>query len=86
MKSVGGRRGGSGSSCCFFAGGLVEQCLAELQSPEEMTRCGFSLALGALPAFLLRGRLQQVRLLWHGRGVHVGHCGQAWVACVRPST
>ncbi|XP_053517293.1 tubulin-specific chaperone D isoform X4 [Artibeus jamaicensis] len=40
--------------------GLVEQCLAELQSPEEMTRCGFSLALGALPGFLLRGRLQQV--------------------------
>ncbi|XP_054449170.1 tubulin-specific chaperone D [Pteronotus mesoamericanus] len=41
-------------------GGLVEQCLAELRGPEEMTRCGFSLALGALPGFLLRGRLQQV--------------------------
>ncbi|KAM5305967.1 tubulin-specific chaperone D isoform 2-T2 [Glossophaga mutica] len=40
--------------------GLVTRCLAELQSPEEMTRCGFSLALGALPGFLLRGRLQQV--------------------------
>lgn len=25
-----------------------------------MTRCGFSLALGALPGFLLKGRLQQV--------------------------
>nr|XP_008533177.1 PREDICTED: tubulin-specific chaperone D isoform X2 [Equus przewalskii] len=39
---------------------LITQYLAELQSPEEMTRCGFSLALGALPGFLLRGRLQQV--------------------------
>ncbi|XP_053425237.1 tubulin-specific chaperone D [Nycticebus coucang] len=41
-------------------GGLVEQYLAELRSPEEMTRCGFSSALGALPGFLLKGRLQQV--------------------------
>ncbi|XP_012658670.1 tubulin-specific chaperone D isoform X1 [Otolemur garnettii] len=40
--------------------GLVEQYLAELRSPEEMTRCGFSSALGALPGFLLKGRLQQV--------------------------
>ncbi|XP_066237763.1 tubulin-specific chaperone D isoform X2 [Saccopteryx leptura] len=40
--------------------GLIEQYLSELQSPEEMTRCGFSLALGALPRFLLRGRLQRV--------------------------
>ncbi|XP_070340005.1 tubulin-specific chaperone D isoform X5 [Equus asinus] len=39
---------------------LITQYLAELRSPEEMTRCGFSLALGALPGFLLRGRLQQV--------------------------
>ncbi|XP_077022426.1 tubulin-specific chaperone D isoform X2 [Tamandua tetradactyla] len=39
---------------------LVLQYLAELRSPEEMTRCGFSLALGALPDFLLKGRLQQV--------------------------
>ncbi|GAB1297210.1 Tubulin-specific chaperone D [Apodemus speciosus] len=39
---------------------LIPQYLAELQSPEEMTRCGFSSALGALPAFLLRGHLQQV--------------------------
>ncbi|KAK1330682.1 hypothetical protein QTO34_008619 [Cnephaeus nilssonii] len=39
--------------------GLVEKYLAELQSPEEMTRCGFAMALGALPGFLLRGRLQQ---------------------------
>ncbi|KAF0887111.1 TBCD protein, partial [Crocuta crocuta] len=39
---------------------LIRQYLAELQSPEEMARCGFSLALGALPCFLLRGRLQQV--------------------------
>ncbi|XP_037666539.1 tubulin-specific chaperone D isoform X2 [Choloepus didactylus] len=41
-------------------GDLVQQYLAELQSPEEMTRCGFSLGLGALPGPLLRGRLQQV--------------------------
>uniref|UniRef100_A0A8C8ZUX8 Tubulin-specific chaperone D n=1 Tax=Prolemur simus TaxID=1328070 RepID=A0A8C8ZUX8_PROSS len=40
--------------------GLVGRYLAELQSPEEMTRCGFSAALGALPGFLLKGRLQQV--------------------------
>ncbi|XP_022379305.1 tubulin-specific chaperone D isoform X2 [Enhydra lutris kenyoni] len=39
---------------------LIRQYLADLRSPEEMTRCGFSLALGALPHFLLRGRLQQV--------------------------
>ncbi|XP_002723088.2 tubulin-specific chaperone D isoform X1 [Oryctolagus cuniculus] len=39
---------------------LIGQYLAELRSPEEMTRCGFSLALGALPDFLLRGKLQQV--------------------------
>ncbi|XP_025217205.1 tubulin-specific chaperone D [Theropithecus gelada] len=39
---------------------LITQYLAELRSPEEMTRCGFSLALGALPGFLLKGRLQQV--------------------------
>ncbi|NXA41757.1 TBCD protein, partial [Eudromia elegans] len=39
---------------------LVTQYISELQSPEEMIRCGFSLALGALPRFLLKGRLQQV--------------------------
>ncbi|KAM6164683.1 tubulin-specific chaperone D [Rhynchocyon petersi] len=39
---------------------LTQQYLAELQSPEEMTRCGFALALGALPSSLLEGRLQQV--------------------------
>ncbi|XP_054391890.1 tubulin-specific chaperone D isoform X3 [Pongo abelii] len=39
---------------------LITQYLAELWNPEEMTRCGFSLALGALPGFLLKGRLQQV--------------------------
>lgn len=44
------------------------QCLAELQSPEEMTRCGFSLALGALPGPLLKGVLQQVRRLGFGCG------------------
>uniref|UniRef100_A0A6I8SRF3 Tubulin-specific chaperone D n=1 Tax=Xenopus tropicalis TaxID=8364 RepID=A0A6I8SRF3_XENTR len=39
---------------------LVKQFTSELQSSEEMVRCGFSLALGALPQFLLKGRLQQV--------------------------
>ncbi|XP_052612704.1 tubulin-specific chaperone D isoform X2 [Peromyscus californicus insignis] len=39
---------------------LIPEYLAELQCPEEMTRCGFSSALGALPGFLLRGHLQQV--------------------------
>ncbi|XP_040845817.1 tubulin-specific chaperone D isoform X3 [Ochotona curzoniae] len=39
---------------------LVSQYLAELRSPDENTRCGFSLALGALPDFLLKGQLQQV--------------------------
>ncbi|KAF6097555.1 tubulin folding cofactor D [Phyllostomus discolor] len=51
---------GPGEAAGAGHGGLVEQCLAELQSPEEMARCGFSLALGALPRFLLRGRLRQV--------------------------
>ncbi|KAM8945698.1 tubulin-specific chaperone D [Pelodytes ibericus] len=39
---------------------IVKCYLAELQSTEEMTRCGFSLALGALPRFMLRSKLQQV--------------------------
>ncbi|NWX27676.1 TBCD protein, partial [Notiomystis cincta] len=39
---------------------LVTQYVAELQNTEEMIRCGFSRALGALPRFLLKGRLQQV--------------------------
>ncbi|XP_010221654.1 PREDICTED: tubulin-specific chaperone D-like [Tinamus guttatus] len=39
---------------------LVTQYISELQNPEEMIRCGFSLALGSLPRSLLKGRLQQV--------------------------
>ncbi|NXB45964.1 TBCD protein, partial [Leucopsar rothschildi] len=39
---------------------LVTQYISELQNTEEMIRCGFSRALGALPRFLLKGRLQQV--------------------------
>ncbi|XP_064378527.1 tubulin-specific chaperone D [Dromaius novaehollandiae] len=39
---------------------LVTQYISELQNTEEMIRCGFSLALGSLPRFLLKGRLQQV--------------------------
>uniref|UniRef100_A0A8C8BKL5 Tubulin-specific chaperone D n=1 Tax=Otus sunia TaxID=257818 RepID=A0A8C8BKL5_9STRI len=41
-------------------GELVTQYVSELQNTEEMIRCGFSRALGALPRFLLKGRLQQV--------------------------
>uniref|UniRef100_A0A8V5HF68 Tubulin-specific chaperone D n=1 Tax=Melopsittacus undulatus TaxID=13146 RepID=A0A8V5HF68_MELUD len=39
---------------------LVTMYVSELQNTEEMVRCGFSRALGALPRFLLKGRLQQV--------------------------
>uniref|UniRef100_A0A8C6YG06 Tubulin-specific chaperone D n=1 Tax=Naja naja TaxID=35670 RepID=A0A8C6YG06_NAJNA len=39
---------------------LLVQYISGLQSHEEMIRCGFSLALGALPKFLLKGRLQEV--------------------------
>ncbi|XP_061472447.1 tubulin-specific chaperone D isoform X2 [Rhineura floridana] len=39
---------------------LVNQYISGLQSHEEMIRCGFSLALGALPKFLLKGKLQEV--------------------------
>lgn len=39
---------------------LVNQYISELQSTEEMVRCGFSLALGSFPNFMLKGKLQQV--------------------------
>ncbi|KAM3846756.1 tubulin-specific chaperone D isoform 2-T2 [Vipera latastei] len=39
---------------------LLVQYISGLQSHEEMIRCGFSLALGALPKFLLKGKLQEV--------------------------
>ncbi|XP_013361458.1 PREDICTED: tubulin-specific chaperone D isoform X2 [Chinchilla lanigera] len=39
---------------------LIPRYLVELQSPEEMVRCGFASALGSLPGFLLQGRLRQV--------------------------
>ncbi|XP_047614362.1 tubulin-specific chaperone D isoform X2 [Phacochoerus africanus] len=39
---------------------LIPRYLAQLQSPEEMTRCGFALALGTLPRFFLKGQLQRV--------------------------
>ncbi|CAH2292057.1 tubulin-specific chaperone D [Pelobates cultripes] len=39
---------------------IVKHYITELESAEEMTRCGFSLALGALPRFMLRSKLQQV--------------------------
>lgn len=39
---------------------IISYYIAQLQSAEEMTRCGFSLSLGALPKFMLRSKLQQV--------------------------
>ncbi|XP_077110688.1 tubulin-specific chaperone D [Ranitomeya variabilis] len=41
-------------------GDMIGYYTAQLHSVEEMTRCGFSLSLGALPKFMLRRRLQQV--------------------------
>lgn len=78
-------------ACSLSAEVLIPRYLIELQSPEEMVRCGFASALGTLPDFLLRGRLRQVRLLgsqceygrvgvslWLGdwTGVHVICVGQ----------
>uniref|UniRef100_A0A8C1VQX6 Tubulin-specific chaperone D n=1 Tax=Cyprinus carpio TaxID=7962 RepID=A0A8C1VQX6_CYPCA len=40
---------------------LVSQYLSALMSPEVMTRCGCALALGSLPPFMIRGKLQKVR-------------------------
>ncbi|XP_018409145.1 PREDICTED: tubulin-specific chaperone D [Nanorana parkeri] len=40
--------------------GMLQFYIGQLQSSVEMTRCGFSLALGALPRFMLKGKLQQV--------------------------
>ncbi|KAM6957131.1 tubulin-specific chaperone D [Aplochiton taeniatus] len=39
---------------------LVSQYIAGLQSPEVLTRCGCCLALGCLPRFMIRGKLQQI--------------------------
>uniref|UniRef100_A0A4W3JVP7 Tubulin-specific chaperone D n=1 Tax=Callorhinchus milii TaxID=7868 RepID=A0A4W3JVP7_CALMI len=38
----------------------LNKYISELGTSEEMTRCGFSLALGALPKFMLDGMLHQV--------------------------
>ncbi|XP_068120196.1 tubulin-specific chaperone D-like [Hyperolius riggenbachi] len=40
--------------------GILHYYIEQLQSSEEMCRCGFSLALGALPRFMLRNKLAQV--------------------------
>uniref|UniRef100_A0A673JKE3 Tubulin-specific chaperone D n=1 Tax=Sinocyclocheilus rhinocerous TaxID=307959 RepID=A0A673JKE3_9TELE len=40
---------------------LVSQYLLALESPEVLTRCGCALALGSLPPFMIRGKLQKVR-------------------------
>uniref|UniRef100_A0A670K6E4 Tubulin-specific chaperone D n=1 Tax=Podarcis muralis TaxID=64176 RepID=A0A670K6E4_PODMU len=45
---------------CIYLDELVNQYISGLQSHEEMTRCGLSSALGALPRFLLKGKLQEV--------------------------
>uniref|UniRef100_A0A4X2L794 Tubulin-specific chaperone D n=1 Tax=Vombatus ursinus TaxID=29139 RepID=A0A4X2L794_VOMUR len=39
---------------------LMKNYISELQNTEEMIRCGFSLALGSLPAFFLKGKLKLV--------------------------
>ncbi|XP_030646101.1 tubulin-specific chaperone D [Chanos chanos] len=39
---------------------LVSQYIEALESPEVLTRCGCALALGALPRFMIHGKLQQV--------------------------
>ncbi|XP_069510643.1 tubulin-specific chaperone D isoform X2 [Ambystoma mexicanum] len=39
---------------------LVKHYIYELKSTEEMVRCGFSLALGSFPKFMLKGKLEQV--------------------------
>ncbi|KAM4691322.1 tubulin-specific chaperone D [Rhinophrynus dorsalis] len=39
---------------------VVKRYIGELQSSEAMVRCGFSLALGALPQFMLSSKLKQV--------------------------
>uniref|UniRef100_A0A8C1VQ37 Tubulin-specific chaperone D n=1 Tax=Cyprinus carpio TaxID=7962 RepID=A0A8C1VQ37_CYPCA len=36
------------------------QYLSALMSPEVMTRCGCALALGSLPPFMIRGKLQKI--------------------------
>ncbi|XP_068932719.1 tubulin-specific chaperone D isoform X4 [Petaurus breviceps papuanus] len=39
---------------------LMMNYISELQNTEEMIRCGFSLALGSLPGFFLKGKLKLV--------------------------
>ncbi|KAL4659227.1 tubulin-specific chaperone D [Arapaima gigas] len=39
---------------------LVTQYIAALKSPEVLTRCGCALALGSLPQFMIRSKLQQI--------------------------
>ncbi|XP_077590040.1 tubulin-specific chaperone D isoform X2 [Stigmatopora nigra] len=39
---------------------LISQYLANLQSPQMLTRCGSALALGCLPGFMIHGKLKQI--------------------------
>uniref|UniRef100_A0A671T5A9 Tubulin-specific chaperone D n=1 Tax=Sinocyclocheilus anshuiensis TaxID=1608454 RepID=A0A671T5A9_9TELE len=39
---------------------LVSQYLLALESPEVLMRCGCTLALGSLPPFMIRGKLQKI--------------------------
>ncbi|XP_069810141.1 tubulin-specific chaperone D isoform X2 [Dendropsophus ebraccatus] len=39
---------------------IISYYTTQLHSAEEMTRCGFSLSLGALPKFMLKNKLEQV--------------------------
>uniref|UniRef100_A0A673JKL5 Tubulin-specific chaperone D n=1 Tax=Sinocyclocheilus rhinocerous TaxID=307959 RepID=A0A673JKL5_9TELE len=49
------------TSICCHTDQLVSQYLLALESPEVLTRCGCALALGSLPPFMIRGKLQKVR-------------------------
>jgi len=43
--------------CCLYSDQVFEKYLKELESNVESTRCGFALALGAMPRFMLASRL-----------------------------
>uniref|UniRef100_A0A671T435 Tubulin-specific chaperone D n=1 Tax=Sinocyclocheilus anshuiensis TaxID=1608454 RepID=A0A671T435_9TELE len=49
------------TSICCHTDQLVSQYLLALESPEVLMRCGCTLALGSLPPFMIRGKLQKVR-------------------------
>uniref|UniRef100_A0A671T6A5 Tubulin-specific chaperone D n=1 Tax=Sinocyclocheilus anshuiensis TaxID=1608454 RepID=A0A671T6A5_9TELE len=48
------------TSICCHTDQLVSQYLLALESPEVLMRCGCTLALGSLPPFMIRGKLQKI--------------------------